>query len=203
MQLTAKDRAGLQTQALFEIEHSFCRLLVLSQPKRVWLARELADAIYVESYEHVGAEHGGSARRKLADAVAKRVELRNSDPQAVAAYVQSSGDTEAAAVGSVFLIIILGAILSWLIGRLLDWYFPAAAAAAPCESCNCFYGVPMLQGLKTYGIAAAMVAYAGIGFALGYVTAEHALEIVMAAAVAAGLRSGSKTDADKVIQKLK
>lgn len=117
-------RADLTRQAAVELNNGplWVRTLVRSQARRNWLAVEVAEAIYAESYEHVGADKADSAARMaLADAVTRRVEERNTSAECVAAF---EGDNEFG-VGFVILPIILAAILSWMVMRLLDYLFPA------------------------------------------------------------------------------
>ena len=99
------------------------RILIRADGKIKWLARESADAIVAEHYEHMGSEYLGSqAQAKLIATVTNRVKGRNCDPAALDAYGKEFGDAEN--VGDfIILPIILAAILSWLIQRLLDWLF--------------------------------------------------------------------------------
>jgi hypothetical protein len=209
MQLTPENRNALRAQAASELANGWPRWFVLRQSKRDWLAREVADAIYDEFHEFVGAEYGGSARRKLVLAVQRRVTDRNTDAGYVAAYYAATGDPNGEQYGSIILMIILGAILSWLIGRLLDWLFPAAStlASTPCDTCDCLYGVqPMFQflsGYKTYLVATVAIVYAVAGAAMGKITPNEAFEVVIVALGFGTLRGGSKTDAQTVVKKLK
>jgi hypothetical protein len=58
--------------------------------------------------------------------------------------------------------------------------------------------IKSLQGQKTYGIAILTAMYAIIGYLLGHVDALTAVNMIFAAAGAAGLRSGVTTEAAKV-----
>ena len=120
------DQLELQAHAAELIRGSWVGTLVRSESKRKWLASELADALAAEHRaESVRGWATSEHRDRFAASIASRIKGRNCDKVVCAAFNASTSADDT--VGDfIILPIILAAVLSWLIGRLLDWYFPQA-----------------------------------------------------------------------------
>src|SRR5262245_20350857 len=102
MNLATAQRDQLHGAAVTALKGSW---LIQDESKRVWLARECRDAIDHEFGQFAGILHDRRARNLMIAAVKKRIHERNKECDIV------------------ILTIILGAVLSWLIQRLLDDMF--------------------------------------------------------------------------------
>ncbi len=110
MQFTLRQLEGAIDEGDRAFEASWRGKIITSPTDRQWLCYEISAAVEDEWGLHIGAEDQYSdGRYGMAMAVRERVVDR----------IKSKGEK----FGIVIETIILAAILSWLIQRLLDWFF--------------------------------------------------------------------------------